>query len=1180
MNFKIRQSGLKSGLWGSSALVIGFLIFWLIGQLPVGAQTSPTLTSNVFQTETRSVRGEVKTSDNALYRTTATEWRWAWADNPTVCIQRQSTIFNNPVQSRTNSTGYDTLALSDSNDGQTACLRASSGNQDLYSSVEIDLSPPTITTITQDGETIVVTVSDASIKRTTASPFPPVTSRLEYKPNVTSATTECQARSSGFVSGSNVTASTTQPSATSSAKFDVQNHASNNGSTICFRFADAYDNRVIKTYVYSNTGPQISSSRQNGTGAQTEIAVTSRTAALWAKTTIDTGSTALTATPCSTPNTDDFTTAPSRSYRAQSIDNSDQEKVVCIFAKDQTTGNISKALYILDGGWSATGFSEHIFQNNLFVSVLIPQKDTVDYSVVDSQKIEIFDMAALAINSRRYILIDHVATNNRVAASNCNATANTSLYHRDYSSSTHSGSTVRTPRSFSGQNGFSVVQDSSFTTEAVCIAVSDTYGNAIYGYKSIAIADRNQPYIEWTSRTAYGNSIDLSLRGTNQPDLDWYRGSAISGLDQLTSASCAATTDATSQFARNSQTPKLTIQTADVDKYICVRVQITDSSLRKSDYYSWIYTGKSPIDSSRPRVTISKSNLEFTAVATDSGGSGLRTSSWRYAVMTAADMGGQATQPAANDKCAEQPSPATPALVWQNGSSVTLTGSSATRYICFNVTDNAGNHGFRNHIVGATSTDQTNPSLSVRQNQENKVAYTATDDVGINQTSHAYIGPLTARPSSCSSSSGTWPNPANGKKTTVFAATDVGKYYCFRVADTSGNYGYSNVLTVIAVTVPDPDDDATGPVITVSQRGSRVIAIASGRGNTDWAFYKADSDEDPATDDQPACDGSDTTAWAAATSGKIVTVTAADVGLWICFRVKNLSNVYGYKKHQVASLDDTATAPGTTEPDTTAPGSTNPGAGTSGNVSFTPQADNPNQINVGLVTGTAESYRWLYYGNESLAQRRCKAGDEVDTRTDVGTSAVINMASFNESRWYCYSIADSAGTKHYGIYAATKTGAGAVAPGTTQPPATTTPSTPDPGTTSPVTPDPGTTEPATPDPGTTSPVTPDPGTTEPVTPDPGTGSVTPGSGSTDPGVGYPGGDPGSVQTPDPSGTGDPGSGSGTGDGQTDPADPNDPNKDGEKGFFGQYMVLIIIALFLSLITVVLLAVLARNKRNV
>ena len=105
------------------------------------------------------------------------------------------------------------------------------------------------------------------------------------------------------------------------------------------------------------------------------------------------------------------------------------------------------------------------------------------------------------------------------------------------------------------------------------------------------------------------------------------------------------------------------------------------------------------------------------------------------------------------------------------------------------------------------------------------------------------------------------------------SATD-NKYYCFRVADKAGNFGYGEIEVNLDV-----------PTLTLSQSGSTVTATGSSL--EDFQYFTS-------TSAITNCDSSKTSGWTAGSSkGSLADNT------WICFKAKNDLDVYGYAKLQV-----------------------------------------------------------------------------------------------------------------------------------------------------------------------------------------------------------------------------------------------------------------------------------------
>ena len=1073
----------------------------------VNAQVSFTLT--VTQTSTNTVKAEIKTSDNNLYTAHSAEWRVVVGGQSTIC--ELDPTYNNPTLTRNNQTGSITVTQAMS-DGDNLCVKVTLNTGDSSdvrrAGTTIDLTKPMITTLSQTGAVINVSVSDDYIDWTSNSG--PVLSRLTYK--VDSST--CDSTTTSMTnSGVETTDQTTSGSTTS---FTITGHGATHGQKICVRFEDKFGNAAYKEYTHKAVGPKFTNAAQQGTGGSASLTVIAATRVKWQDIdnfTINTTDNTASDSCGTAPESASYDTI-ARLSKTYTVDASGGGWT-CIWAQDPSTSLASPAIIVLDRGFT-TDNPPVVFQSGPSIQVLAPAKSSVNYSVVPAGAM-VFDMTmtANAEAAMRYRLVTHGSgATNRAVSEDCTATGSEGLFNSAYNQSTHPDSTVTSPpKSISGN----MIKLTS-TASAICVEVKDGRSSSAYAWKDLASFDTTQPYIVPGVRAAHMKDIEVSFVANASYSVNyWYQGQARENTD----TSCNAVDHApiTGQIAGSRQKSKikLSLLSNEVNRYFCVRVNAHHTTDGSSNFYAWVYTGTSPIDVTAPVITISQNKAVVTATATDSG-SGDDAATWEYAVLenTVNNLA------KANNKCHAEPSPETPKITWKKGATATLSSTDSNRYICFRVSDNAGNTGYKHSLVSRI-TDSTPPTISVTQDG-NMLTYEASDVGGtVKEDSHEYIA-LETKPASCKASTIDWKKATKGSLK-AFTESDNGKHYCFRVQDSNGLTGYSSVLSVTGV-------DTTKPTLTINQANNKIVAIAD-ETVSDWGYLQSAAD--------PKCDGS-STMWASdkerVPGSSINELKAADVGTWVCFRAKDAANNYGYKKQQIAALVDVVTPPTDDDADDddddnqpidpgTDPGDdqepVQPPADTPENsVTFTMNEDGMT-VDVGLESDTAQSHRYLFWATdnlqraEALAQDNCDADGQVAKSTNPGTRSSIdlNRVTEGEMRYYCYIVTDSSGNAYYGVYEA-------------QNPADIT-----------VTPDDDTIEPD-PDDDITEPVTPpvDPTPTDPV-------------------------DPGGTDPTDPT---DPG---------TDPADPGAD----EDNFLAQYWIWIVAVVVLAGVAVVFIAMGAKGNRE-
>ena len=123
----------------------------------------------------------------------------------------------------------------------------------------------------------------------------------------------------------------------------------------------------------------------------------------------------------------------------------------------------------------------------------------------------------------------------------------------------------------------------------------------------------------------------------------------------------------------------------------------------------------------------------------------------------------------------------------------------------------------------------------------------------------------------------------SGAKTVTLIATDHNKWVCFRAKNNHNVYSYIKHQIDLS------------PIINITQDSDSVDATALPTANLSidsWQnFMTTNSTE-------PDCDSNDTFG-TASSSANTVSITNTDNNKWVCFRVKNSYDVYGYAKHKI-----------------------------------------------------------------------------------------------------------------------------------------------------------------------------------------------------------------------------------------------------------------------------------------
>ena len=213
-----------------------------------------------------------------------------------------------------------------------------------------------------------------------------------------------------------------------------------------------------------------------------------------------------------------------------------------------------------------------------------------------------------------------------------------------------------------------------------------------------------------------------------------------------------------------------------------------------------------------------------------------------------------------------------------------ISSSDNNSWVCFRVKNSNGVYGYAKYQI-----DFNNPIVDISQ-------------VGTTITAHT--NDLNRPDSSGWQKKGPYYPPQNllshcDSNTTGFTSgnsfTNVvtSAHYCFKVTDKAGNVGYGKIQI------------GEAPVVTIAQTSNRAEASATTTGvliNVSWQNFKT-------ADATKPCDFSSTLFGPASSGANRITVNASDNNSWVCFRVKNSNNIYGYHRHRISNAFNPPSTP-------------------------------------------------------------------------------------------------------------------------------------------------------------------------------------------------------------------------------------------------------------------------------
>ena len=370
----------------------------------------------------------------------------------------------------------------------------------------------------------------------------------------------------------------------------------------------------------------------------------------------------------------------------------------------------------------------------------------------------------------------------------------------------------------------------------VCFKVKNNLG--VYGY-AFAKIDFNAPVV---SVTQNGSTLTASATdaGVGLPASPVWKHTAA----KTTEPTCSGLGDSEYSTTSDSAT------NATDNKYYCFRV--TD----KAGNHGY---GKILVNLSTPTITIVQDQDSLDASATAPTGTSLVDSSWAHATSLATGS---------SPTC----SAVTYATAGASENTFSITSSDNDKYLCFKVKNNLGVFGY-----AFAQIDYNAPTVNIAQTLNVLDASSSSTDLP-DTPLWQYKGPFDANQEpTCSTQTG-WSSGSS------VSSVENDKWYCFRVADKAGNYGYGKHQVDLSV-----------PTIIIFQDIKKFVASGTANGSnlTDFSYFISSSDPDCRPDNTSVT-------W---TSGRQTANLTA--GQWVCFKAKDSLNVWGSIEREI-NLDASA----------------------------------------------------------------------------------------------------------------------------------------------------------------------------------------------------------------------------------------------------------------------------------
>ena len=288
-----------------------------------------------------------------------------------------------------------------------------------------------------------------------------------------------------------------------------------------------------------------------------------------------------------------------------------------------------------------------------------------------------------------------------------------------------------------------------------------------------------------------------------------------------------------------------------ISKYYCFKV--TDKN--DNDGYAEIQIPNAPI------ITITQnrgtSSDTISATAWTFSADGVASASWKHFIDISSEPNCDA-----NDSFNSTGNTITNIVSIHNG-----------QWVCFKVKNDNNNdeYGYAKYQV-----DLNGPTIYISQVGTTITAHTDTTDL---PSTPAWKKTAARNASDCDAATSGF---SSGNSITGVQSAE---YYCFKLADKIGNEGFGEI------------EIGEAPVLSLTQSQSDINASATTTGTLDndsWQFFKTPNIY------APTCDQDDQAQFgSASSSGNTTTIQSSENNRWICFRVKNSNNVYGYYRHQI-----------------------------------------------------------------------------------------------------------------------------------------------------------------------------------------------------------------------------------------------------------------------------------------
>lgn len=492
----------------------------------------------------------------------------------------------------------------------------------------------------------------------------------------------------------------------------------------------------------------------------------------------------------------------------------------------------------------------------------------------------------------------------------------------DYTNIDHSQITQNTRRIF--VNNIAPTQSGSY----YCFRVADTstiYGTN-YGYAKHRY-DLTPPVIKFS---LLNNILTISSDSTDIDATTW-RYAQFKG-DQT---NC-------SQKDINKAAPtanRLRLREVDNNSYLCFKVADTAGNVGYG-----VYVVKGISNDNTPVIDITQTKLVVIATSADGD---LDSASWRYALTASEPHCGL------NNNLTFVHKVSSP-------NEVDLTSvDEDLNWICFRVSDAAGNVGYAKIKI-----DRKAPTLTITQN--NVTLDVESVDTDLNESTWGYA--KNSEDFECDDETSFSKLDFSSSKISFDLTTaDNNKYYCFRVADKVGNFGYKKAQI-------NPIN-LSAPVISVKQSNTVLTVHALNVDNSTWQYIRSTADLN--------CSATGSLSFnAASVNNQRIQLSEADNDTWFCFKVIGLNKKASYAKILISNVD-----------------------------SQKPEIKIAQQEETLIATANEEIKTWQYVALAS-STANCSA-DAFADESKIKSGNEVTLTSADDAMTYCFRATDRAGNTSY-----------------------------------------------------------------------------------------------------------------------------------------------------------------------